>query len=231
MEKSRLVFADFWSLRYSAGGDPLTRIFSQRLGAIGAYLSYRAGLTPSQVTLLGGAVFAVGAWLYFSLPPGAASAFSCIALFEIAYGLDCADGQLARATAKTSVFGGWLDIAVDYARNVALAMALLLWLQKNQTLSLEATAGACLLLLTGAVVQLHTAVSQRKVSSTELPITRSMQLPRRVFVFMVDTATYVLMLGLLRDAGWLLPFYMCGMGCAYLFTAIFLAVNRLPGPQ
>lgn len=225
-------FLDFWTLRFAAKGGPLTQLLSQRIGAACAYMACRLGLTPSQVTLLGGLVFMFSAWLYSCLPSGIGSALICALLFQFAFGLDCADGQLARGTGKTSFFGAWLDIATDYVRNVVIAFALMLWMVETGTLALVPAAVICMLLLSGSAVLLHTTVAQRQIKEkAELPVAGRLAIPRRIFTWMIDTPSYLLFLCLLRDAGLLLPLYLAGMGSVQLFTAIFLARNRLPGPQ
>jgi phosphatidylglycerophosphate synthase len=83
-----------------------------------AWWASRRRLTPNQVTmaslavaLLAAACCAVGArWGYVA---GAV-------LLQLSFGLDCADGQLARLTGTFSEFGGWLDAMVDRLKEYAV---------------------------------------------------------------------------------------------------------------
>jgi phosphatidylglycerophosphate synthase len=83
-----------------------------------AWWASRRGLTPNQVTvaslavaLLAAACCAVGArWGYVA---GAV-------LLQVSFGLDCADGQLARLTRTFSEFGGWLDAMADRLKEYAV---------------------------------------------------------------------------------------------------------------
>ena len=87
----RPAFAEYWSLRHSAGGHLVTRNVSQRLGAACAWLAQQAGLTPSHVTLLGTAMFLLGAALFASQPDGTAGILCALPLSQLGYRLDCAD--------------------------------------------------------------------------------------------------------------------------------------------
>jgi len=83
-----------------------------------AWWASRRGLTPNQVTLaslavavVAGACCATGTrWGYVA---GAV-------LLQASFGLDCADGQLARLTGRFSEFGGWLDAMVDRLKEYAV---------------------------------------------------------------------------------------------------------------
>ena len=44
--------------------------------------------------------------------------------WQVAYALDCADGQLARVTGRTSAAGARLDVLCDVAAQIALVTAL-----------------------------------------------------------------------------------------------------------
>jgi phosphatidylglycerophosphate synthase len=83
-----------------------------------AWWASRRGLSPNQVTLASLAVAVVAAagcaagtrWGYVA---GAV-------LLQLSFGLDCADGQLARLTGTFSEFGGWLDAMVDRLKEYAV---------------------------------------------------------------------------------------------------------------
>jgi phosphatidylglycerophosphate synthase len=89
-----------------------------------AWWASRRRLTPNQVTMaslavavVAGACCATGArWGYVA---GAV-------LLQLSFGLDCADGQLARLTGAFSEFGGWLDAMVDRLKEYAVYAGLAL---------------------------------------------------------------------------------------------------------
>ena len=79
-------------------------------------------ITPNQITVLSlvigissGALFVVGCW-----PAFLAGAI----LLQIAFILDCADGQLARSRGEMSRAGGWLDTATDIFKNFSIFLGL-----------------------------------------------------------------------------------------------------------
>jgi phosphatidylglycerophosphate synthase len=78
------------------------------------YVAWRAGrlgLTPNQVTLTSVAV-AVAAGASFAAGTRVGYVLGAL-LLQLAFGLDCADGQLARLTSRFSALGGWLDAMCD----------------------------------------------------------------------------------------------------------------------
>ena len=92
----------------------LNRFFSLPFTAV----LLRTPLTPNQVTLLSvlcglaaGVCFSFGDYGH-SLAGGTLYVLACI--------LDDCDGDIARAKKRTSVLGGWLDIAGDYVTDVSL---------------------------------------------------------------------------------------------------------------
>lgn len=214
--------ADYWSLRYAAGGHFVTRHASQYAGAACAWLAQGAGLSPSQVTLLGTAAFLAGAVLFATLGDGVAPLLGCLLLFQLGYALDCADGQLARATGRTSAFGAWLDVACDHARNVALGAMVAAWLARREAAPLGIAAGV--LFACGAAVLLHTAGALRQ-GATQPAAPRGAL--RELLTALIDTPTVLLAFALLRPAPVLLGAAAAAIGLAYLVTAVRLARTRL----
>jgi len=84
----------------------------ERVGGALAYLFFRVGASPNAVTLMGGVAGIAGATRLGTATDGVHLA-AAAALLLLAYSLDCADGQLARATQRASPQGAWLDLTVD----------------------------------------------------------------------------------------------------------------------
>lgn len=84
----------------------------ERVGGAFAYFFFRSGVSPNVVTVMGGVVGIAGAARLGTAADGVHVA-AAAALLLLAYSLDCADGQLARATQRASPQGAWLDITVD----------------------------------------------------------------------------------------------------------------------
>ena len=113
------------------GGGLYSEFVSQRAGSLLALAAYRLRLSPSAVTLAGltvGVGSSVGLvwWATSSVRPGSALVAGLAAGlgWQIAYALDCADGQLARVTGRTSNAGARLDILSDVAVQISVVAAL-----------------------------------------------------------------------------------------------------------
>ena len=126
----RPTLAAFYTV--NRGGGIYSEVFSQRLGAVAAFAADRLGIAPTLLTLLN-LVIGVGASVtVVALAPAAAAgelpawslgAFA-FAAWQMAYAIDCADGQLARVTGQTSTAGARVDILADVLVQVSLVTAL-----------------------------------------------------------------------------------------------------------
>ncbi|MGH3718870.1 MAG: CDP-alcohol phosphatidyltransferase family protein [Pseudonocardiaceae bacterium] len=117
------------SRAHSGGGDLFTKHVSDPLGSWIAAIAIRFGIQPSVVTLAD-LLLALSAtavvvshadqahqwWL-----PGLVA----FVLWQLAYVLDCADGQVARATGKQSDFGARVDVLVDFFVHGAIICSLI----------------------------------------------------------------------------------------------------------
>lgn len=104
-------------------------------GALIALPLLHTRITPNMVTLAGVAVQLLGAlYAAFLAPPAALwSVLVVILLWQVAFSLDCADGQLARARGATSAFGAWLDQMADSVGRSAVYIALSIYLARALT--------------------------------------------------------------------------------------------------
>ena len=109
-----LTYADFWKY-HGRQAFWLTRHVSYRIGAVLALLASRLGLTPATLTLLSFITGVGGAFVVASFPqmPEAVAGLFLLVALHLSYGLDCADGVLARATRTTSPSGALLDKIAD----------------------------------------------------------------------------------------------------------------------
>ena len=116
------------------GGGLYSEHLSQRAGAAFALAGYRLRLSPTALTLAG-LVVGVGSSIALTmLAPfvdtraGALTAGLAVGLgWQIAYVLDCADGQLARVSGLTSPAGARLDILCDLAVQISVVAAITAW--------------------------------------------------------------------------------------------------------
>jgi phosphatidylglycerophosphate synthase len=113
------------------GGGLFTETINQRVGAVAAVIAERAGAPPTILTLTNlvigvGTSIAVAA-LAPALSDGRIPAMPvglvALVLWQLAYSLDCADGQLARVTGQGSPAGARIDVLCDVASQIALVAA------------------------------------------------------------------------------------------------------------
>ncbi|BCJ59542.1 CDP-alcohol phosphatidyltransferase [Micromonospora endophytica] len=129
-EPTRPTVADFH--RVNRGGGLFSESVSQWIGAVFALVAQRLGLRPTALTItnliLGLATSATVVALAGPVAAGDTPAWvvGLAALFgwQIAYALDCADGQLARVTGQGSAAGARVDVLCDVAAQIALVAAL-----------------------------------------------------------------------------------------------------------
>jgi phosphatidylglycerophosphate synthase len=109
------------------------RFVARPLAAVVIVPLSRTGITPNQVTLLTLPVFLAGAAL-LALRPEWWALCAGVAILELSYVLDCADGQLARLKGTSSPVGAHLDFLMDELKAFALvaAVALRLWMPTHQ---------------------------------------------------------------------------------------------------
>jgi phosphatidylglycerophosphate synthase len=113
------------------GGGLFTETVNQRIGSYLCVPAYRANLAPTALTLanlvigLGTsiAVIALAAPMKRHDVPSAVVGLAALLLWQLAYSLDCADGQLARVSGRTSPAGARVDVLCDVALQVSLVGA------------------------------------------------------------------------------------------------------------
>ena len=121
--------ADFYAT--NRGGGLFSEAISQRLGALVALGAYRLGLAPTVLTmanLLVGvatsiAVAALAGPMHDGRVAPLAVGLGALVAWQLAYLFDCADGQLARVTDRTSAAGRRVDVLCDVAMQVSLVAA------------------------------------------------------------------------------------------------------------
>ena len=129
-----------------------TRNVNHRIGAGLSVLLLETRVSPNAVSVVSVLMYAPLALYVGSLhpPAGLLSGLLLFLWLQVAYTLDCTDGQLARARGQSSPFGGWLDRVFDFCGHTALVTALLLYTVR--ALHFEATTSV---LFTGYVLGAH----------------------------------------------------------------------------
>jgi phosphatidylglycerophosphate synthase len=112
-KSSKPSWAEFHALVHAGGGQWMTQMYHYA-GALFAFLASRSKVTPNQLTLASGVLVVLAMGLMLGLGLGNwCGAIGVFVLMAVSYALDCADGQLARATGQCSKYGAWLDHVVD----------------------------------------------------------------------------------------------------------------------
>ena len=122
-ELSPALFRD----RYARGGYRWTMAVNQTVGAYLSIAALRLGLRPVHLSLLNIVLgVAASAWVLLLRPHSpVAAAIVGAAGWSLAYSLDCADGQVARATETSSPGGAILDLLGDYLVQVTVVFTML----------------------------------------------------------------------------------------------------------
>ncbi len=119
-------------LATNRGGGLFSEAVSQPFGSAIAFAAQRSGLAPTALTLvnlvLGLAtsitVIALAGRAVAGSVPATALGLLALVGWQVAYAFDCADGQLARVTGRSSPAGARLDVLCDVAAQVGLVAAL-----------------------------------------------------------------------------------------------------------
>ncbi|HEX6871935.1 MAG TPA: CDP-alcohol phosphatidyltransferase family protein [Micromonosporaceae bacterium] len=186
-------------LATNRGGGLYSEAISQPFGSVLALIGARLGLAPTVLTLANLVIGLATSVALVVLAPravaGTAPAWSLglLALlgWQVAYALDCADGQLARVTGRTSAAGGRLDILCDVAAQTGLVTALaavsVAYRPQTPTWLVAAFAGSWM-------VNLITSVMQSGPNAASMVPSRS--LPVRLVKLVRDYGAVITLAGL-----------------------------------
>jgi len=224
--KNSPTFRDFWSQKYAATGCfLLTREFSQRIGAIVAWAAFRLRLSANTITIISYPLTLIACAVYLL-----GDSVTCILLaaliFQLAFGLDCADGQLARATGKASIYGAWLDIAIDHTKEIAISLTLMFHLA-NYGLNWWICAISSYLYLTGTSINLHTVNMLKQGHYPAHGLQGQQRKLKNILMTLKDTPTFLLIICMLSFHPLMLACFISVIGLLNLAGALTLARLRI----
>src|SRR5918997_253349 len=205
--------ADFYAV--NRGGGLFSEAVSQRLGARISVFAERHRLAPTVLTV---ANLGLGCLVSFAVIAAAgpvaegrvwAWPIGLLALvgWQIAYALDCADGQLARVTGQTSPAGARVDVLCDVAAQIALVAAL----AATAEAQVSDTPAWLLAAFAGTwMVNLVTSVMQSGPQAASMVTSKS--LPVRVVKLVRDYGAVIALAGAVLTVapqwtGWLIAFF------------------------
>jgi phosphatidylglycerophosphate synthase len=221
--------ADFYAV--NRGGGLFSEAISQRIGARIAVAAHKRGLAPTVLTVTN---LGLGCLVSFAVVATAdpvadgrmwAWPIGLLALvgWQIAYALDCADGQLARVTGQTSAAGGRIDVLCDVATQIALVAAL----AATAKAQVSATPAWLLAAFAGTwMVNLVTSVMQSGPQAASMVTSRS--LPVRVVKLVRDYGAVIALAGLVLTLApqwmvWLIVAFTLVNGCFLLASVAYAA--------
>ncbi len=164
----------------SATGAPLYSVLINRpLGRIFAALAHQIGLTPNQVTLVSAVFTFSGIAVLAIAPPTWLTALLVTAGLVLGYGLDSADGQLARLRGGGTLTGEWLDHFIDSIKVASLHLGVLVmfynyfkltnwWLLVPLIFSITSVAHFFGMLLTDLLTRTRSGNSAKRTSGSRL---------------------------------------------------------------
>jgi phosphatidylglycerophosphate synthase len=189
--------AEFYAVH--RGGGLFSEAVSQRIGAYIAAAAYKKRLAPTVLTvanlglscLVSFAVIATAGPIadgrMWAWPIG----LLALVGWQLAYALDCSDGQLARVTGQTSPAGGRIDVLCDVAAQIALVAAL----SATAKAQVPATPAWLLAAFAGTwMVNLVTSVMQSGPQAASMIESRA--LPVRVVKLVRDYGAVIALAGL-----------------------------------
>jgi phosphatidylglycerophosphate synthase len=216
--------AEFYAV--NRGGGLFSEAVSQHIGSYFAAFAYKKQLAPTVLTV---ANLGLGCLVSFAVIATAgpiadgriwAWPIGLLALvgWQIAYALDCSDGQLARVTGQTSPAGGRIDVLCDVAAQIALVAALAATAKAQVPATpawlLAAFAGTWMVNLVTSVMQSGPQAASM-VSSTSLPV--------RLVKLVRDYGAVIALAGLVLTVAPQLTIWLVGLFT--LINAGFLAAS------
>lgn len=120
------------------GAPAYSRFINRPLGRVLAAITFKLGLSPNQVTGLSALSTFSGIGLLALAEPSVGVTVSVGLFLILGYGLDSADGQLARLRGGGTQAGEWLDHMADCAKHATIHLSILLSLYRFGGLESEA---------------------------------------------------------------------------------------------
>lgn len=200
------------------------------VGALIALVVQPTRVTPNMVTVASLVVhlLAAGLLVTSSAPVSLFTWLMVMALWQVGFSLDCADGQLARARGSSSAFGAWLDQMVDVITHGLVYTALCLFVVRAVPLDSHAATLLTATVITLSMLQLFTTWGRNQLLGTD-PAT---QHPTPLLVLLMhgkhflDYGFYLFVAALLIPWPPVLLLFLVGYACLSGLAALAqLALN------
>lgn len=128
-QRTRYSWAQIRTLPISNSGYLYTRFINRRLALPVTYMACRYNVSPNTLTGVGQALHLGGCLLLLVVRPLLLIyALFAYVLFVVAYVLDSSDGQVARVTNTSTMFGEWFDHVGDFVKLMSTNLVYGWWL-------------------------------------------------------------------------------------------------------
>ncbi len=228
--RARPSAADFNAAQRPAG--LFTALISQRVGSYLALGAERSGLSPAALTT-GNLVLGLAASVAVILTAGPVAdgripawliGVLAFLAWQLAYSLDCADGQLARVTGTSSPAGARFDVLADVALQISLVAAV-----GTAAVAQRSSTPVWLVAAFAASWMVNMVTSVMAKEGTNASLVSSSSLPVRLVKLIRDYGAMVTLIGLvlaLWPAGtiWLLVLFTA-VNCLFLLVSIATAAR------
>lgn len=209
------------------GAPAYSRYVNRRLGRVLAAAAHVRGMAPNQVTLISAIFTFTAIVLIASIEPSPIVSAAVTACLILGYGLDSADGQLARIRGGGTPGGEWLDHVIDSVKVGSLHLAVLVcwwrfyevdaaWLLVPLGFQVVATVLFFSMILTDQLRRQRRAAGDRQVM-------RNGSQSSPLYALAVIPTDFGLMC-LLFAVHWFQPLFIAVYAALFLANAAFLAL-------
>lgn len=154
---------------YIGGGLPFTLLVNQNIGKLFTMLFLKLSVSPNLVTAFSliTNIIATVFIIKFGITFQNILVFSI--LTQVSYSLDCSDGQLARITKKSSLFGSWFDLITDRLNTFIVLVGIFLYFSAESSVEYSDVLKFCFILgvnlFYAFAVNLKTLIFPKKLNS------------------------------------------------------------------
>ena len=180
-----ITLKPFLKRKFAVTSFPPTWFIFQPIGGMFAFLALKLGLSPNGVSLLGGILGIFTLVQFATMPIGISTSATLTFLLLMVYTMDCADGQLARATKNTSHLGKWIDVSIDLLLIVLLPISISFLI--NLHFSISMLSQLMFILIFGRSLALLTSSMKRIAGETHRP---SHSILKKCIQSIIDTPVF-----------------------------------------
>jgi phosphatidylglycerophosphate synthase len=207
--------------RFTRGSGGLwTRAVNRWGGSYLAFLAIAAGISPNQLSVLSasfGLATSAAVLLTFGFSHYLSAAIALVG-WQTSHCVDCADGQVARATGCASDAGGQFDLLSDFVTHLSVVAVICAIVAEN----FEGRLATFVLVVAGGcwIVPLYHGALSRQSGKSSIPASESRPLVRLAVSTSRDYGLHVCLLSMALALGWIA--LLAVLGSVATLHALFL---------